>query len=111
MNRLILMLFLFAFELLSCNGQSRQVNYSTINDKSVKRYKAWDSPAPYFKVKDYQGTNISLNKCRGEWILLYFWSSKSDWSWNGLAEIEKASLKYNRMVTFCLFCYETKKEW
>ncbi|MDE5585318.1 MAG: redoxin domain-containing protein, partial [Muribaculaceae bacterium] len=79
--------------------------------KAIERYKAWDSPAPSFKVKDYKGTNISLNHLHGDWIILYFWSPKSVWSLNGLIEIEKLSRRYDQLVIVCLCCYGTKKDW
>ena len=112
MNKMILLIVMLMSVVIPMCGLSSKKAFSAIDHKNIHRYKAWDSPAPNFKVKDFDGNKISNKDFKGKWICLYFWSTKGNWGLKGLKEIEQAAQKHNdEMVIICIACYDSKGDW
>ena len=55
--------------------------------------------------------NEQINQLRNRWVLLYFWTPRSQWSVKGLDVIAKAQFIYGDSLTvIALECYKDRKE-
>lgn len=93
----------------SCSSGRTHIKSIVNRDRYVfsknKRYEK-NSSTPDFTLEGENGQNYNLSAFHGKWVLLYFWTSKSEWSVSGLNTIAELQETFgDTLQTICMECY------